>query len=208
MVSAPVSSRTPPVGGRFETMESEDQMTTISIRLAAVGDRVALRDLQENSLRVLGGPHYGSATIESFIRHVGTMDDYLLEDGTYFVAELDGAIVACGGWTRRRPGYARLDAKEAAAPPAATIRSVFVDPLFARMGVGRRIMAAAEQAVAAAGFDRAELMATLSGARFYRALGYMPGAMRDFTLPDGAVFRCQAMAKPVAGVLTTLHCAA
>ena len=33
---------------------------------------------------------------------VMTLDMQLIDDGTYFVAEEDGIVVGCGGWTCRR----------------------------------------------------------------------------------------------------------
>ena len=49
-------------------------------------------------------------------------------------------------------------------------------PSFARRGVGAAILGACEAAARAAGFARAELMATLPGVPFYAAHGYVAGA--------------------------------
>lgn len=171
-------------------------MPAIAVRTAQPADRERLVTLQNRSLRILGGRFYSPAEIESFIRHVGTMDAYLLTDGTYFVAEIDGVMAGCGGWTLRRPGYARHDLAAADTQPVrATVRSVFVDPLLARLGVGRSIMGPVEAAILAAGHDSAMLAATLSGISFYRALGYLPRSRSVFTLPDGERFGCLAMEK-------------
>ncbi|GIK96164.1 MAG: acetyltransferase [Alphaproteobacteria bacterium] len=149
-------------------------MARLTIRLAMEADIPTLRTMQERSLRLLGCSHYTPAQIEAFIARIGTMDDYLVADRTYLVAELAGKIVGCGGWTTRLPGYARHAQSEAHAPDPsrATIRSIFVDPGAARQGVGRRVMNAVENALRAAGFRSAELGATENGRDFYGRLGY------------------------------------
>ena len=47
------------------------------------------------------------------------------------------------------------------------------DPAFARRGVGRLILSLCEDAARAAGFTRAEMMATLAGEPLYAACGYV-----------------------------------
>ena len=49
---------------------------------------------------------------------------------------------------------------------------MYTAPAFARRGVGRAILLAAEEAARAAGFKRAELVATMSGLPLYEAFGY------------------------------------
>jgi GNAT superfamily N-acetyltransferase len=154
--------------------QRETTMSHIEIRLALDADIPALRDLQERSLRVLGRRSYTATQIEAFIARIGTMDDYLVSDRTYLVAELDGGIVGCGGWTTRLPGYARHAQGEAHASDArrATVRSIFVEPLAVRQGIGRRIMGAVEGMLRGKGFHTAELGATENGCAFYRSVGY------------------------------------
>jgi GNAT superfamily N-acetyltransferase len=47
--------------------------------------------------------------------YVGHLDMTLIEDGTYFVHEVGGEMVACGGWSRRGLGRAILEASDRAA---------------------------------------------------------------------------------------------
>jgi len=54
----------------------------------------------------------------------------------------------------------------------ARIRAMYTDPAYVRRGVGRLVLSTCEAAARAAGFARAELMATLSGEPLYRACGY------------------------------------
>lgn len=186
-------------------------MTTIpDIRVATRADRDALRALQETSFRELGLAYYDEDVIESFITHVGTMDDALIDDGTFFVAVLDGLTVGCGGWSSRTPNYAAHATEDAPVParPAATVRSIFVHPAFARRGIARRIMARVEAEIAAAGFERASLGATLSGVPLYRRTGYRSRGPLVVRLPQELIFVGIRMEKRFAHARTGLAPAA
>ena len=67
--------------------------TEILIRLAGPADRDELRSMQAKSFRELGAACYERNVIEAFISAIGTMDDSLLEQGTYYAAVAGGAIV-------------------------------------------------------------------------------------------------------------------
>jgi GNAT superfamily N-acetyltransferase len=158
----------------METTMQDTMSCELEIRIAERKDRDALRTMQATSFRQLGGSFYDDDVIEAFIGHVGTMDDALLDDGTYFAAFIGGDLVGCGGWSRRSPNYAALMRGDAVAmdPKVATVRSVYVHPGWARRGIGNRIMRHIEAAMLAAGRDRAQLTATLSGIPLYRRLAY------------------------------------
>lgn len=66
---------------------------------------------------------------------------------------------------------------------AARIRAFFVDPAWARRGIGRALLARCEEAARSAGFSRLELLATLPGVPLYSALGY--SAIRPAAEPLG-----------------------
>jgi len=72
---------------------------------------------------------------------------------------------------------------------------MFTAPDVARRGVGRAILAAAENAARAAGFSSARLGATLSGEGFYRRSGYVEIAREGAPLPDGTAIAVVLMAK-------------
>ena len=165
-------------------------ITIPQIQHATRADRDALLALQETSMRELARPYYDADVIEAFIRHIGTMDDVIIDDGTYFAAFTDGTLAGCGGWTARMPGYMTHAASDALFPlrPIATVRSVFVHPRFARRGLARRIMARVEAEIARAGHDRAMLTVTLGGLPLYRRIGYRTGEPVTLRMPGGLAF--------------------
>jgi GNAT superfamily N-acetyltransferase len=177
----------------------------LTIRQACLADIGALRALQAAAMRALGAGYYTPAQVEAVVRYVCVPDPELIEDGTYLVAELDGRLVGCGGWSLRRKAYAGpadsqsdADRLDPLSEPT-NIRAMFTAPEVARRGVGRAILAAAEGAARAAGFRRARLGATLSGETFYRRSGYVEVGRETALLPDGTGIEVIVMAKDLAG---------
>ena len=148
------------------------------LRLAREGDIPALEALIPVSVRALQAPYYSPAQMEAALGPVFGVDRQLIRDGTYFVVEHDGAIVGCGGWSRRRSLYgsdssrAGEDGLLDPQSDAARVRAFFVHPAWARRGIGRRIMVACEQAIRHAGFSTVDIVATLAGEPLYAAFGY------------------------------------
>ena len=146
---------------------------------------------------------YALEQLETALGSVLGVDRQLIEDGTYFVVESEGTLVACGGWSRRKTLFGATDSpvKDRAlldpASDAAKIRAFFVHPAWARRGIGARLLAACERAAAEAGFSRVELGATLSGIEFYRKHGYEEVAPGQAPLSDGGHLEILKMAKPL-----------
>jgi GNAT superfamily N-acetyltransferase len=148
------------------------------LRLATRADVPALQALIANSARTLGAAYYATEQIEGALRGAFGVDTQLIDDGTYHVIEAEGRIVACGGWSRRKTlfgGDARADREPELLDPevdAARVRAYFVDPTYARRGLGRAILARCEAEACGEGFMRLALMATLPGVRLYEANGW------------------------------------
>ena len=145
----------------------------LQLRRASADDRETLLSMQALSMRILATPFYGDRAVEAFVA-MGTMDDALLEEGRYYLAEIDGQLVGSGGWSTQMPGYAAiLEAKPANdSDIKARVRSVYVHPLFVRQGIARTLMEHIEEDIVKAGFDTGYLGATLSGLPLYRRLGW------------------------------------
>ncbi|HJP93718.1 MAG TPA: GNAT family N-acetyltransferase [Pyrinomonadaceae bacterium] len=156
------------------------------IRRATLDDREAITKLIAESARHLSRGHYNEQQVDAAIASVFGVDTDLIDDGTYFVAEISGALVGCGGWSRRKTlfggdQYATRDTSylDPESEPA-KIRAFFIHPDHARKGIGRAILARCEEEARARGFRSLELMATLPGVEFYKSCGF--SAQGDFNL--------------------------
>lgn len=175
-----------------------------SIRTATAGDTPAMTALIHESARVLSRGFYDEGEIASANRYVFGVDSSLVADGTYYVVESEGALAACGGWSRRRTLYGGdqrpMGAQAELLDPkvdAARIRAFFVSPAFARRGCGRLLLEHCAAAARAAGFHSLELMATLPGVPFYAALGFAEVEPVTDTLPDGVPLRFVRMTRGI-----------
>src|SRR5579871_924820 len=161
------------------------------IRKAEFGDIAALEALIPASARSLQAEDYTARQIDGAIGTVFGVDRMLIRDGTYFVVEANGEIVACGGWSRRKTLFGSDHAPEkddAWLDPlvdAARIRAFFVAPGWARQGIGSLLMRACEEAAVAYGFWKLELAATLTGVPLYRAHGFAEIEPMEVPLPNG-----------------------
>ena len=73
---------------------------TVRVRVATPADAGALESLIDLSTRMLLTPFLTFDAISASLELM-TLDRRLIEDGTYFVAEREGMLVASGGWGRR-----------------------------------------------------------------------------------------------------------
>ena len=173
------------------------------VRKATRGDIAVIEGLIERSVRELSVPYYDAAQIESALRYMFGVDSQLVDDGTYYVIDVDGVLTAAGGWSGRRTLFGGDQWKHGADEPldpereAARIRAFFVDPLWSRRGFGRALFDACVRDARAAGFRHLELMATLPGEPLYRALGFSPEERVELALPDGVRVPLVKMSRPI-----------
>ena len=161
------------------------------LRLARLDEADAIDALMKASTAGLFPGYYNAAQTAASIRYIASVDRTLIEDGTYFVLEVHGELVACGGWSRRDKLYtgsgdARGDARllDPATEPA-RVRAMFVRPDWTRRGLGTRILAACEAAARAEGFRMLALGATLPGVPLYERFGFHETGALEVTMPDG-----------------------
>jgi len=153
---------------------------SFAIRIALTHDIPVLSALMESAIKELLPPFLSPEQVQASFEIMG-IDTQLIADGTYIVAEYEGAIAGCGGWSRRAthfggdhsPGRdARLLDPET---EPVRIRAMYTHPVFVRRGVGRAILRYCERRAIAEGFTSAELVATMGGLPLYRACGYQEG---------------------------------
>lgn len=175
--------------------------TVARFRRATPHDVPAIEGLVALSARGLSHGDYSETQVEAALRSALGVDSQLIRDGTYFVAEIDATLVACGGWSRRQTLFGG-DNEPSRQPKlldpsrdAARIRAFFVHPAYARQGLGRTMLTLCESEARSGGFTSAELMATLPGVRLYVACGYESQEPIEHLLPGGVPIRFVPMRK-------------
>lgn len=146
-------------------------------RIATEADIPALVVLMDRSI---SGPLSAFLTPGQIAasRKLMGIDSQIIADRTYLIVEADGVLAGCGGWSGRITEYGgdhspgREPAPLTPGVDAARIRAMYTAPEFVRQGVGRLILDLCEEAARAAGYDRAELVATMGGEPLYLAAGY------------------------------------
>ena len=156
----------------------------------------------QTSIRHFFPVYYEEPQVQASLRYVGVPDRDLIADGTYYVAEDDEGLVACGGWSKRDKLYSGSDDAGDSrlldpAREAAHLRAMFVRPDWARRGLGRAIIDQSEAAAKVAGFTMMSLMATLPGEPLYAACGFQELERTDVITPNGTPLPCVAMEKPI-----------
>jgi GNAT superfamily N-acetyltransferase len=174
-----------------------------ALRVATDQDVDAITAVMRASVLELFPSFYDERQTESAAIYVAHVDPMLIADGTYFVHDADGEIVACGGWSRRGRLYTGSedagDDDRLLDPDteAAHIRAMFVQPDWTRRGLGRAILQTGHDAARGEGFQHLDLGATLPGVAFYRAFGFREIERFVVTMPDGVTLDAIEMVRPV-----------
>jgi GNAT superfamily N-acetyltransferase len=179
-------------------------MTEPMLRLATIPDADAIDALMKAATRDLFLSTYDQRQTDSAVRYIASVDRTLIEDGTYFVIEAAGELVACGGWSRRDKLYSGSgegadDARQLdPATEPARIRAMFTRPDWTRRGLGRRILEACEAAARAEGFTKLALMATMPGLPLYLSYGFEVEEETSVRMPDGISIAAANMHRAIA----------
>jgi GNAT superfamily N-acetyltransferase len=160
-------------------------------RLAVEADVDEIQALMRESARELFPSYYDAQQTASAVVHIAQLDMALIDEGTYFVHEVGGEMVGCGGWSRRaklysdggeQPGDDRVLDPES---EPARVRAMFVRSDWTRRGLGRALLEACERAAREEGFRELVLMATLPGEPLYRSFGFEEVGRTMVPMPDG-----------------------
>ncbi|MEO8937935.1 MAG: GNAT family N-acetyltransferase [Burkholderiaceae bacterium] len=169
------------------------------LRPATLSDVPALDVLIVDSGIALSRGFYSDGQAQAITRQIFGVDTQLIHDGSYFVIEDDGMLVACGGWSRRGTLFGRDHAMGAhgsgdsawpdplldPAVDAARIRAFFVAPGQARRGLGSRLMRHCAAEAWHAGFRGLTLVGTMPGVPLYEAFGFAVDERFDLPLESG-----------------------
>jgi len=173
-------------------------------RLATLTDVPNIQTLIARSVRALSVGFYTPAEYEAALVHVFGVDTQLIADGTYYVVDSPDGLAAAGGWSKRRTLYGGDQMKDVEDPlldpagDAARIRAFFVDPAWARQGLGTTLYRVCADAARAAGFRTLELMATAPGEPLYERLGFVAQERTALSLPGGVSLKLIRMSRDIA----------
>ena len=155
------------------------------IRPAAPEDTDAVSRVLERSYGVLYRGWYQDEVLAAALPAMTRANPRLLASGRYFVAEIDGAIVACGGWSPEKPGIGVI-------PRLAHVRHFATDPDFINRGCGGAILCRCFDEATAAGFAEIESVSSLTAEAFYARHGFRQVAIVRQPM-GGALFACVLM---------------
>jgi GNAT superfamily N-acetyltransferase len=176
---------------------------TPELPAATRADLPAIGELMRRSVLEVFPLFHDERETAAAARHLTEPDVVLVDDGTYYVHEAAGEIVACGGWSRRDKLYTGSGAAPAddrildPATEPARVRAMFVRGDWTRRGLGRAILERCVAAARAAGYRSLVLMATLPGEPLYRAFGFREVRRTDVVLADGTVIGGVSMEYPL-----------
>lgn len=175
----------------------------LTIRAAHSSEKDAMNALIHASGIGLADGFYTPAQAAAITREVFGVDSALVEDGTYFVIEEGGRLLACGGWSRRATDFGGDHAKSGndrlldPATEPARIRAFFVDPAMARRGLGTMLLEHCSAAAQAAGFTALELVSTMPGEPLYLRHGFAPLERIELTLSGDVKVALTRMRKQI-----------
>jgi putative acetyltransferase len=137
--------------------------TALALRRVGLDDHAQVRYLHARSMRALGGDVLSDAELAAFLALVDSpvYSDHLRTEEVHG-AFMDGQLVGTASW------LANADDGE-----TARIASVFVHPMFTRLGLGGRLLSAVEGRAAQSGFGHLGASATINAVPFFERYGYV-----------------------------------
>ncbi len=171
---------------------------SVCIRPATGADRAAIECLARRATHDLLNPFLSAEQREATSAFT-PLDPWLIEDGTYYVLEVDGVLRASGGWSGKTPLIHDPNAQSRPAQSKETgtarIRAMYTDPAYSRRGLGQSVLSFCETSARLAGISRLELIATPIGELLYGANGYEVVERIKMKAPGGVIIQVARMRK-------------
>ena len=159
-----------------------DAPAVVSIRAAGLDDADELLRVHRSAILELTQHVYTPAEIRSWAARLEA-GGYIRGHGAAGAKRFHVALGDAGGVVGF---YGRIDAE---------VLALYVDPAWARRGVGTALLAHAERAIAADGHAKVKIGAALSGRDFYLARGYGVDARVDWETRGGLVLEACDVSK-------------
>ena len=146
-------------------------------RKAEIQDISAIEELMNLSISKVLGKLTDKKELEASYESMG-LDTKLIEDNSYFLIFEADNLIGSGGYSIRKTLFGgnhtpnRSDDLLVPGKEPSKIRAMYTHPDWIRKGVGSMILELSENESKKLGFDKAELMATISGILLYQDRGY------------------------------------
>jgi N-acetylglutamate synthase-like GNAT family acetyltransferase len=140
--------------------------TLIHIRTARPADADAVTVVLAASYPALLAPRYDADLLARALPFMTRAHPGLLASGTYYVAESDGALVGCGGWSHARPGSGEIVEGEG------HVRHFATHPEWTGRGIGAALLARCLDEIRQAGLRKLHCFSTINAEPFYRTAGF------------------------------------
>ena len=147
-------------------------------RKATLKDSPEIEFLMNLSINEIIGKIVDERQLEAAKESMG-LDTQLVEDGSYFLVFEKEQLIGAGGYSLRSTLFGgdhtpnRSDTILEPGKDFAKIRAMYTHPDWIRKGVGSFILELSERKAKEKGFNKYELMATVSGIFLYEKKGYI-----------------------------------
>lgn len=154
----------------------------VAIRVATLEDAAGVEHLLTASYTKLMPPAYDEAVMTNTLPLICQANPNLLSSGTYFIVQVDGIYLACGGWTKSAPGSDEI------IPGVGHVRHFATHPNAIGRGFGSSILNRCKAEALHAGRTALECFSSLNAEDFYASHGFIRQGRVDIYLPNDAHF--------------------
>lgn len=159
-------------------------MECMHIRAATVEDFPRMLEITHRALREIASRKYCLNEIDRAIKEGSwTLKRELIEQGRYFVAELNGRVEGGIGWDTHSLGEAEAPIQPLGA--TASLRGLYIDPDATGRGIGSALLAFCLDDIKTAGFEHVELYASFVAESIFRRYGFQRLCQQKLVLSDG-----------------------
>lgn len=162
-----------------------------TIRPARQADVEALTDVITRSYAELYPDWYPEDLLAVALPLMSQANPKLVASGTYYLAQRNGRILGCGGWTAEAPGSGRVT------PALGHVRHFATHPEFVRQGVGRALIARCVADCRRRAIARLSCKSSLPAEAFYKSVGFDRVRAIKVPLPDGTPFPAVLMRRDI-----------
>jgi N-acetylglutamate synthase-like GNAT family acetyltransferase len=163
-------------------------ISNFSVRVADLRDMTAVNSLLAASYSKLLQRKYGPQMLARALPIITKANPVLLASGTYYLTQIGGVLVGCGGWSKEAPGSGELKGG------MAHIRHFATHPDWLRRGIARTLLLRCFREASMAGISSLECHSSSVAVDFYLATGFrVVGPMEMKLTPhisiDGVLMR-------------------